>query len=72
MRHGLSPERLLRHLCLMAVWLSAWIDDRLNTHRDQRLVDITEPVRAIVARSGIRDGLVQVDAQGATAAIMSQ
>ena len=44
----------------------------LATHRDQALVDITEQVRAIVARSGIRDGLVQVYAQGATAAIMIQ
>lgn len=42
----------------------------LKTHRDQELVDITDQVRAIVARSGIRDCLVQVYAQGATAAIM--
>ncbi len=45
---------------------------QLKTHRDQELVDITDRVRAIVARSGIRDGLVQVYAQGATAAIMIQ
>jgi len=42
------------------------------THRDQELVDITPEVRAVVQRSGIRDGLVHVYAQGATAAIMIQ
>ncbi len=42
------------------------------THRDQELVDITRQVQAVVARSGIRDGLVHVYAQGATAAIMIQ
>jgi secondary thiamine-phosphate synthase enzyme len=45
---------------------------RLTTHREQELVDITERVRACVARSGIHNGLVQVYAQGATAAIMIQ
>jgi secondary thiamine-phosphate synthase enzyme len=45
---------------------------QLSTRRDQELVDITGQVRSIVARSGIRDGLVQVYAQGATAAIMIQ
>jgi secondary thiamine-phosphate synthase enzyme len=45
---------------------------RLTTHRDQELVDITTEVRAVVAHSGIRDGIVQVYAQGATAAIMIQ
>lgn len=44
----------------------------LTTHRDQELVDITAEVLAVVARSGIRDGIVQVYAQGATAAIMIQ
>ncbi len=41
-------------------------------HRAQELVDITDQVRAIVARIGIRDGLVQVYARDATAAIMIQ
>lgn len=45
---------------------------RLKTHRDQELVDITAEVHAVVARSGIRDGIVHVYAQGATAAIMIQ
>ena len=36
------------------------------------LVDVTEQVRAVVGRSGIRDGLVSVYAQGATAAVMIQ
>lgn len=45
---------------------------QLTTHRDQELVDITTEVRAVVARSGVHDGLFQVYAQGATAAIMIQ
>ncbi len=45
---------------------------RLTTHRDQELVDITAEVHAVVACSGIRDGIVHVYAQGATAAIMIQ
>jgi secondary thiamine-phosphate synthase enzyme len=44
----------------------------LATHRAQELVDITDSVRAVISRSGIRDGLVNVYAQGATAAIMIQ
>ena len=36
------------------------------------LVDITPEVKAVVARSGIRNGLVNLYAQGATAAIMIQ
>ncbi len=42
------------------------------TRRAQELVDITEPVAAVVRRSGIADGLVHVYAQGATAAVMIQ
>ena len=42
------------------------------THRDQELVDITRQVQAVVETSGVRDGLVHVFAQGATAAIMIQ
>lgn len=45
---------------------------RLATTRREQLVDITEPVRTFVAASGVRDGLVHVYAQGATAAIMIQ
>ncbi len=44
----------------------------LATDRREVLVDITEAVRAVVRRSGIRDGLVSIYAQGATAAIMIQ
>ena len=45
---------------------------QFSTHRDQELVDITGQVLATVERSGIRNGLVHVYAQGATAAIMIQ
>jgi secondary thiamine-phosphate synthase enzyme len=45
---------------------------QLATHRDQELVDITRRVQAVAAQSGIRDGIVHVYAQGATAAIMIQ
>jgi secondary thiamine-phosphate synthase enzyme len=44
----------------------------LATDRREQLVDITERVRETVARSGVRNGLVNVYAQGATAAIMIQ
>ena len=44
----------------------------LATDRRETLVDITVPVKDIVARSGITDGLVVVYVQGATAAIMIQ
>jgi len=40
-------------------------------HHDQ-LVDITSEVAEIVSQSGVRSGLVNVYAQGATAAIMVQ
>jgi secondary thiamine-phosphate synthase enzyme len=42
------------------------------TRRTQELIDITDQVRTVVARSGISNGIVQVYAQGATAAIMIQ
>jgi len=42
------------------------------TDRREVLVDITERVQHIVDQSGISDGLVNVYAQGATAAIMIQ
>jgi secondary thiamine-phosphate synthase enzyme len=44
----------------------------LSTDRREQLVDITDRVKALVERSGLRDGLVNVYAQGATAAIMIQ
>ena len=45
---------------------------QLKTTARETLVDITDQVRAVVGDSGIRDGLVSVYAQGATAAIMIQ
>jgi secondary thiamine-phosphate synthase enzyme len=44
----------------------------LKTHAREVLVDITPQVEAVVKTSGIRQGLVNVYAQGATAAIMIQ
>ena len=44
----------------------------LATGQREELIDITEPLREIVARAGIADGLVSLYAQGATAAIMIQ
>ena len=44
----------------------------LATRAREVLVDITGQVDAVVQRSGIRNGLVNVYAQGATAAIMIQ
>jgi len=45
---------------------------QLETHARETLVDITDQVRAVVGHSGLRDGLVSLYAQGATAAIMIQ
>jgi secondary thiamine-phosphate synthase enzyme len=45
---------------------------RLRTQAREELVDITPQVREAVRASGIRDGLVALYAQGATAAIMIQ
>lgn len=45
---------------------------RLQTHSREELVDVTSRVRDFVRESGIRDGLVNVYAQGATAAVMIQ
>ena len=45
---------------------------RLVTRAREVLVDITPQVRDVVAKSGVRNGLVNVYAQGATAAIMIQ
>ena len=44
----------------------------LATNAREALVDITDSVRAVVARDGRAQGLVCVYAQGATAAIMIQ
>lgn len=42
------------------------------THQRETLIDITEQVRELVRASGVRDGIVTVYAQGATAAVMIQ
>jgi secondary thiamine-phosphate synthase enzyme len=44
----------------------------LQTHPREELVDITAEVRAAVRDTGMRDGLVALYAQGATAALMIQ
>ena len=44
----------------------------LGTNRREELVDITQQVFDVVQRGSIRQGLVTVYAQGATAAIMIQ
>ncbi len=44
----------------------------VRTERARELVDITESVRAEVRRSGIRNGICALYAQGATAALMIQ
>lgn len=44
----------------------------LSTSRREELVDITQQVYGVVKRSGLKQGLVAVYAQGATAAIMIQ
>ena len=45
---------------------------RFSTRQAQELLDITEQVRAAVRDSGVNNGLLNVYAQGATAAIMIQ
>jgi len=45
---------------------------RLRTDARESLVDITPQIRQVARRSGVRDGLVAIYAQGATAAIMVQ
>ncbi|MES9816208.1 MAG: secondary thiamine-phosphate synthase enzyme YjbQ [Candidatus Thiodiazotropha sp.] len=44
----------------------------LQTDKRETLVDITDQVERVLAHSGIEQGLVNVYAQGATAAIMIQ
>lgn len=45
---------------------------RFSTGRSQQLIDITERVRAVARESKVTNGLINVYAQGATAAIMIQ
>jgi len=44
----------------------------ITTHSREELVDITEAAEAVVAAGGVRDGMLFLYAQGATAAIMIQ
>ena len=44
----------------------------IQTQQREVLVDITTQVKSVISESGVRNGLVQVYAQGATAAIMIQ
>jgi secondary thiamine-phosphate synthase enzyme len=44
----------------------------ISTDRHEQLIDITEQVKSVVRDSDVRDGIVHVYAQGATAAIMIQ
>ncbi len=44
----------------------------LQTTQREELIDITEAVRSFLKRSSVRNGIIQVYAQGATAAIMIQ
>jgi secondary thiamine-phosphate synthase enzyme len=45
---------------------------QISTQQRETLIDITEQINDIVKNSGINNGLVNVYAQGATAAIMIQ
>ena len=44
----------------------------LDTQQREQLIDITAQVRALVARSGVRDGLVSLYCQHTSAALMIQ
>lgn len=44
----------------------------ISTHQREQLIDVTDQVKAVVRDSGILDGVVNVYAQGATAAMMIQ
>ena len=44
----------------------------LSTDKREQLIDITGMIQAVVAESGMEEGLVHLYAQGATAAIMIQ
>ena len=45
---------------------------RLDSQQREQLIDITAQVRAVVARSGVRDGLVALYCQHTSAALMIQ
>ena len=60
------------YVCLLSFFERTCYTIRFEAHRNQDLVGITARVRALVERSGIRDGLVHIYAQGATAAILIQ
>ena len=44
----------------------------IRSQKREQLIDITDQVKAVLQKSGVRDGLLHVYAQGATAAIMIQ
>lgn len=44
----------------------------ISSHAREELIDITSKVEALVSESGIKDGIVSLYAQGATAALMIQ
>ena len=44
----------------------------IQTRQREAMIDITSQVKAVIRDSGVRNGLVNVYAQGATAAIMIQ
>ena len=44
----------------------------IQTHEREVLVDITDAIKSVIDESGVRHGLVNVYAQGATGAIMIQ
>lgn len=44
----------------------------VTTRERETLVDITDQVKQVVSASGVRDGIVSVYVQGATAALMIQ
>ncbi len=45
---------------------------QVSSTRSRELIDVTEQARAEVARSGVREGICALYAQGATAALMIQ
>lgn len=44
----------------------------LRTSHREELIDITDSLRTLLARSGIKNGILHIYAQGATAALMIQ
>ena len=44
----------------------------IKTHQREAMIDVTSQVKDVIRDSGVRNGLVNVYAQGATAAIMIQ